>query len=395
MLHVLLAAIISQAPAATQAAPAAPAAPTTLALSIGSKAPIPEISDFVRGEKPTFFEPGKVYVIEFWATWCPPCRQSMPHLTKLAEDMKSKGVVIVGVSDEKVETVRTFLEKDEWKQKARYTLATDPDRSTHKAYMEASGQGGIPTAFIVKEGVVQWIGHPMEMDAPLAKVVNGTWDPKTAKQTFEDSVAEEMKAMGRQNDMTKAIDSKDWDKAVALIDAEIAASTGEEAMQSRVQKAQILLVAGRSEAAYALCAELIKEDPALRNFVATSVLHLPDVADRRVDLAITWLTDVTSAAGPANPQVLAELAYAWSLKGDFTKAADFMRRAIDTAKSLGPTAADYVADLTAQLKGYESKAAGNGSSNAAGSNSNAADSKSNKYSAAQPSSLARRAVDRR
>ena len=378
MLHVLLAAIISQAPAATQAAPAAPAAPTTLALSIGSKAPIPEISDFVRGEKPTFFEPGKVYVIEFWATWCPPCRQSMPHLTKLAEDMKSKGVVIVGVSDEKVETVRTFLEKDEWKQKARYTLATDPDRSTHKAYMEASGQGGIPTAFIVKEGVVQWIGHPMEMDAPLAKIVDGTWDPKTAKQTFEDAVAEEMKAMGRQNDMTKAIDSKDWDKAVALIDAEIAASTGEEAMQSKVQKAQILLVAGRSEAAYALCAELIKEDPALRNFVATSVLHLPDVADRRVDLAITWLTDVTSAAGPANPQVLAELAYAWSLKGDFTKAADFMRRAIDTAKSLGPTAADYVADLTAQLKGYESKAAGNGSSNAAGSNSNAADSKSNK-----------------
>jgi thiol-disulfide isomerase/thioredoxin len=378
MLHVLLAAIISQAPAATQAAPAAPAAPTTLALSIGSKAPIPEISDFVRGEKPTFFEPGKVYVIEFWATWCPPCRQSMPHLTKLAEDMKSKGVVIVGVSDEKVETVRTFLEKDEWKQKARYTLATDPDRSTHKAYMEASGQGGIPTAFIVKEGVVQWIGHPMEMDAPLAKIVDGTWDPKTAKQSFEDAVAEEMKAMGRQNDMTKAIDSKDWDKAVALIDAEIAASTGEEAMQSKVQKAQILLVAGRSEAAYALCAELIKEDPALRNFVATSVLHLPDVADRRVDLAITWLTDVTSAAGPANPQVLAELAYAWSLKGDFTKAADFMRRAIDTAKSLGPNAADYVADLTAQLNGYESKAAGNDSSDAAGSNSNAADSKSNK-----------------
>lgn len=368
MLHALLAAIISQAPVATQAAP--PAAPATLALSIGSKAPIPEISDFVRGEKPTFFEPGKVYVIEFWATWCPPCRQSMPHLTKLAEDMKSKGVVIVGVSDEKVETVRTFLEKDEWKQKARYTLATDPDRSTYKAYMEASGQGGIPTAFIVKEGVVQWIGHPMEMDAPLAKIVDGTWDPKTAKQSFEDAVAEEMKAMGRQNDMTKAIDSKDWDKAVALIDAEIAASTGEEAMQSKVQKAQILLVAGRSEAAYALCAELIKEDPALRNFVATSVLHLPDVADRRVDLAITWLTDVTSAAGPENPQVLAELAYAWSLKGDFTKAADFMRRAIETAKSLGPTAADYVADLTAQLKGYELKAAGNGTSNAADSKSN-------------------------
>jgi thiol-disulfide isomerase/thioredoxin len=352
MLHLLLAAIISQAPGATQAAPAAP---TTLALSIGSKAPIPEISDFVRGEKPTFFEPGKVYVIEFWATWCPPCRQSMPHLTKLAEDMKSKGVVIVGISDEKVETVRTFLEKEEWKQKARYTLATDPDRSTHKAYMEASGQGGIPTAFIVKEGVVQWIGHPMEMDAPLAKVVDGTWDSKTAKQTFEDAVAEEMKAMGRQNDMTKAIDSKDWDKAIAMIDAEIATAKGEEALQSKVQKAQILLIAGRGDAAYALCAELVKEDPNVRTYIATSVLRIPDVADRRVDVAIGWLSDVVTADGATNPQVLAELAYAWSLKGDFTKAADFARRAMESAKSLGPTAAEYVADLAEQLKGYESK----------------------------------------
>jgi thiol-disulfide isomerase/thioredoxin len=355
MLHLLLAAIISQAQAATQAATAAQAAPPTLALSIGSKAPIPEISDFVRGEKPTFFEPGKVYVIEFWATWCPPCRQSMPHLTKLAEDMKSKGVVIVGISDEKVETVRTFLEKEEWKQKARYTLATDPDRSTHKAYMEASGQGGIPTAFIVREGVVQWIGHPMEMDAPLAKVVDGTWDSKTAKQTFEDAVAEEMKAMGRQNDMTKAIDSKDWDKAIAMIDAEIATAKGEEALQSKVQKAQILLIAGRGDAAYALCAELVKEDPNVRTYIATSVLRIPDVADRRVDVAIGWLSDVVTADGATNPQVLAELAYAWSLKGDFTKAADFARRAMESAKSLGPIAAEYVADLAEQLKGYESK----------------------------------------
>jgi tetratricopeptide (TPR) repeat protein len=279
----------------------------------------------------------------------------MPHLTKLAEDMKSKGVVIVGISDEKVETVRTFLEKEEWKQKARYTLATDPDRSTHKAYMEASGQGGIPTAFIVREGVVQWIGHPMEMDAPLAKVVDGTWDSKTAKQTFEDAVAEEMKAMGRQNDMTKAIDSKDWDKAIAMIDAEIATAKGEEALQSKVQKAQILLIAGRGDAAYALCAELVKEDPNVRTYIATSVLRIPDVADRRVDVAIGWLSDVVTADGATNPQVLAELAYAWSLKGDFTKAADFARRAMESAKSLGPTAAEYVADLAEQLKGYESK----------------------------------------
>jgi lipopolysaccharide biosynthesis regulator YciM len=99
----------------------------------------------------------------------------------------------------------------------------------------------------------------------------------------------------------------------------------------------------------------VKEDPNVRTYIATSVLRIPDVADRRVDVAIGWLSDVVTADGATNPQVLAELAYAWSLKGDFTKAADFARRAMESAKSLGPTAAEYVADLAEQLKGYESK----------------------------------------
>lgn len=68
----------------------------------------------------------------------------------------------VGVSDEKLQTVTDFLGKDEWKEKTRYTLATDPDRSTYNSYMAAAGQNGIPTAFVVgRDGCVEWIGHPM------------------------------------------------------------------------------------------------------------------------------------------------------------------------------------------------------------------------------------------
>ena len=48
-----------------------------------------------------------------------------------------------------------------------------------KNWMTAAGQEGIPTAFIVnKEGKIAWIGHPMEMDKPLEKIVAGTWDLK-------------------------------------------------------------------------------------------------------------------------------------------------------------------------------------------------------------------------
>ena len=53
-------------------------------MTIGSNAPAPQIEKFVRGTEPKWFESGKVYVIEFWATWCGPCKQSMPHISDLA-----------------------------------------------------------------------------------------------------------------------------------------------------------------------------------------------------------------------------------------------------------------------------------------------------------------------
>ena len=59
-----------------------------------------------------------------------------------------------------------------------------------KTWMEASGQNGIPTAFIVnKEGKIAWIGHPMEMERPLEKIIAGTWDLKTAAEAIPEAAA--------------------------------------------------------------------------------------------------------------------------------------------------------------------------------------------------------------
>ena len=67
-----------------------------------------------------------------------------------------------------------------------YCLTTDPDRSVYEAYMTASEQQGIPTAFIVgKSGQIEWIGHPMEMDEPLEKVVTDSWDRVEYAKVFE------------------------------------------------------------------------------------------------------------------------------------------------------------------------------------------------------------------
>ena len=170
-------------------------------LTIGSKAPKLDIKHWVsnghdRFKPVTEFEKGKVYVVEFWATWCGPCVESMPHLAETQEKYLEKGVQLISVSDEDLETVESFLKKrvkgaenkeDTYgKLTSAYCLTTDPDKSVNVDYMEAAGQNGIPTCFIVgKSGQIEWIGHPMGMDDPLKKVVDGSWDRDTYLKQYK------------------------------------------------------------------------------------------------------------------------------------------------------------------------------------------------------------------
>ena len=172
-------------------------------LTIGSKAPKLDIEHWVSNGNGKFkpvkeFEAGKVYVVEFWATWCGPCVMSMPHLAATQEKYAEKGVQLISVSDEDLETVEGFLkrqvknaDKDDTentygKLTSVYCLTTDPDKSVNEDYMDAAGQNGIPTCFIVgKSGQIEWIGHPMEMDEPLEKVVGDSWDRATYLAKFK------------------------------------------------------------------------------------------------------------------------------------------------------------------------------------------------------------------
>ncbi|MFO0962854.1 MAG: redoxin family protein [Phycisphaerales bacterium] len=343
------------APAADQAPAAAPAADL---LTVGSKAPVPEISNFVRGDAPKFFEPGKTYVVEFWATWCGPCRQSMPHLTATAKKFKDKGLVVVGISDEKLEKVTSFLEKPEWQEKAQYILATDPDRSTHKAYMEAAGQNGIPTAFIVKDGTVQWIGHPMEMDAPLEKILDGKWDLATEKIASEKAAQAQAKARAGERALASALDAKDWNRALSLLEEQVKAAPADDQPILQAQRMQVMLMAGRAADGYALAAQVATDKPDLRPLLGQMILRTPDVADRRVDVALGYLQSSLESKDPVHPAILSELAYGYSLKGDYAHAVEYGRRAADAARSYGDDAKDWVADLERQVKEYEAKASG-------------------------------------
>ncbi len=126
---------------------------------------------FVKGG-PVSLETGKVYVVEFWATWCPPCRTSIPHLTKVAAKFKDKGVIVIGISDEKESVVKSFV--DQQGGQMDYVVAVDSTGVVRDKYMKAFGQRGIPHAFVVNaSGKIAWHGHPMaDLESVLNKVLS-------------------------------------------------------------------------------------------------------------------------------------------------------------------------------------------------------------------------------
>lgn len=133
-------------------------------LTIGSKAPPIDVECWLTDLPPVVdFQRDKVYVIELWATSCGPCVASLPHLRDL-QLQHDRDVVIVSISNESPERIEEFLNNARdgtLKEIAgHYRLASDPDGSVSKDYMQAAGQQGIPTTFIIGKTVEIESAHP-------------------------------------------------------------------------------------------------------------------------------------------------------------------------------------------------------------------------------------------
>ncbi|HEX5228199.1 MAG TPA: TlpA disulfide reductase family protein [Bryobacteraceae bacterium] len=90
---------------------------------------------------------GKVVVLDFWATWCPPCREELPYVVKLRQEFAGK-VEFYGINDEDSGTVKDFLRKHSYDM----TVLMDGKRQVHRQY----GVSSIPTMLIIdKQGVIR------------------------------------------------------------------------------------------------------------------------------------------------------------------------------------------------------------------------------------------------
>ena len=178
--------------------PAAFAQTAPAPLSIGSRAPKLPVAEWVKG-KPVSLSDGKVHVVEFWATWCGPCKTTIPHLTDMAKKYAGKadvtGISVWENSANVASTVKAFVTT--MGAKMDYHVARDDAKGTiAKTWMEAAKRDGIPTAFVVdKTGTIVWIGHPMDgLDEVVGKVIAGKYSSAGAAKEMAAKEAEAAKA---------------------------------------------------------------------------------------------------------------------------------------------------------------------------------------------------------
>lgn len=222
-------------------------------LTVGSKAPALAIEHWISDGNGAFsqittFKPGKIYVVEFWATWCGPCLKAMPHLAELQEKYKNK-IQFISVTNESLEEVSALLseeypgiDKTFGELTSTYCLTADPDQSTHLEYMDAAGVNGVPSAFVVgPTGEIELIGHPLSIDGVLEKMTNGTWDRKAyyAAKKKEESL------LGQIAD---AIDAEDVSKAFQLSLQLDELTEPSELMQVHFMQTQLAIRVGDKEA---------------------------------------------------------------------------------------------------------------------------------------------------
>ncbi|MCC9599324.1 TlpA family protein disulfide reductase [Stieleria sp. JC731] len=334
-------------------------------LDIGSKAPSLDLAHYYdeSDAKVTDFKKGNVYVVEFWATWCPPCVASMPHLAELQQKYRGDKLQIVSISDEDQETVSAKL-KEPYPGKeasfaevtAPYTLTSDPDGSAHRDYMLAAKLNGIPAAFVVgKTGLVEWIGHPMEMDEPLAQVLSDSWD----REAFKKQREEESKFEETLQEFAMLAGRGKVDEAAEMLDKQISGATNDEYKQRwvNIQHQFRLLTGTATEADFEHYRSELKElegnGPAVLRF-AMQLYGISqndgDLGPLTGDVIAALETEVKSADAQNKAAFYEVMARYYALDKNFKDAVAAQEKAMESAGELSSTQKRRMELLLDELK---------------------------------------------
>ena len=341
-------------------------------LYLGDKAPEITVAKWVKGEPVTGFEKGKTYVVEYWATWCGPCKESIPHLTELQKSNKDVKFIGVSVWESDQAAVEPFVK--DMGEKMDYTVAMDdvpapaegqkPGRADSmkgkmaKTWMAAAGQHGIPTAFIINgDGKVAWIGHPMQMEEPLAKITSGKWDLAKEAADYRKQMEIESKLRPLQRKYQTARATGDTDAELSVID-EIMGLDPKFGANLAPRKFVILLTEKKEhEKAYAFGNELVdgpcKDNAQALNEIAWTIVDpAGDVEKKDLNLAMKAAQKAYEVSKGKDAAITDTLAKVYDEKGDLTKAIEYQEKAAKLAEG----DARFEDEIKGRLEEYKEKA---------------------------------------
>ncbi|MBU6412382.1 MAG: redoxin domain-containing protein [Planctomycetes bacterium] len=325
------------------------------AIGVGDDAPELKFEKWLKGTEIKGLDKTKTYVVEFWATWCGPCRVAIPHLTEMSHEFKDK-VTFIGMSvweSDGLDKVESFVR--EQGDKMDYNVAyAGAGNETHmsQAWLKAAGQDGIPASFVVDKGKIVWIGHPMDgLDKTLKEVTSGTFDLNKAIAKAAKDKEARAKSNAIQKKLGTAIKAGNHAEVLAAFD-ELYAVDNEMFQGVIPGKFNYMLTKMKeTDKAYAYIAPHVtstfKDDAQGLNQIAWLILTAPGVEKRDFKLATSAAERAVEVTKGKDGAILDTLAKAYFESGDKAKAIETQKKAISVADG------EMKTELEDTLKQYE------------------------------------------
>jgi len=341
-------------------------------LSIGDTAPELKYSKWIKGTPVTEYKKDHLYVFEFWATWCGPCKAAMPHLSELAKKYKDQAT-FTGVNiwektgDKPYESSLPEVIKfvNSVGEKMAYNVAAD-NNEQHMAnkWMIAAGQNGIPATFLLKNDKIIWIGHPMKLDSIMESVIAGKYDMEASKREFNSSKEKNEAFMAKfkmLEPMTKAIKAKEYDKALAIIDT-LDLRDPMIAMQANAAKITVLFAQKRETEAINFSQNWLKQNKGFSGTVAGIILGTNGLSPKTYLYAADLGRSMLEEEGVVKPLVYHFIATACDKGGDLKaaiaaeeQALQGAREALKEDKFVGSILDSTVTEFEASLAAYKKR----------------------------------------
>lgn len=298
-------------------------------LSVGDPAPKLQTGAWIQGDPVSAFDSNHVYIVEFWAAWCGPCRATIPHLNELWQKFKGSNVVVIGqdVWDSDA-AVAPFVKS--MGDKMTYRVALDDKTQDADGYMaehwwkRGVEHHGIPCAFVINQaGRIAWIGHPMGLNEKLlSDIISGRYDLPQAAAEYKQQLALGQKYNEINDQLLKAVKARQWDAAAAALDELLKLAPKAQNNYANV-RLQILLGQKKYDLAYEFAGnygDLHPTDFAQLNALAWVIATQEGVEPRNLDLAEKLVNRAIATNPGNNSEILDTLARIQFMSGQTDEA---------------------------------------------------------------------------